>query len=98
MFLISQNCTHQINTIKYELQGIQQQRMDIMQESTSVLESYGQDSPQYQAALAQANALDSQLEVRQNELEVSLQMLNSWRESEEDDTKNTNDRIMKGMG
>ena len=93
MFLISQVSTGQINQIKYELQSIQQERLDVMEECQEVLETYGQDSTQYQEATAQANVIDTELEMEQNQLQVSLQMLQAWRESEEDETKQTNDRI-----
>ena len=68
----------QISVNNYMLSDIQQQRADIAEELTDVIQQFGQDSPQYQSALAQTNAIDADLELEQNELQISNQQLAAW--------------------
>ncbi|MBQ9688170.1 hypothetical protein IJV79_00880 [bacterium] len=79
----------QISVNNYMLSDIQQQRADIAEELTDVIQQFGQDSPQYQSALAQTNAIDADLELEQNELQISNQQLAAWKEGLEESRDNT---------
>ena len=92
MFLVSQTCTLQSAAIKYELQAIQQERQNLLSEATEIQEAKSdcdEGSVQYQRlelAEKRINEEDTDLEVRQNEIELSLKMLESWGEAEEEET------------
>ncbi|MBR1754433.1 hypothetical protein IJ732_06305 [bacterium] len=83
----------QINTDNYQLSGIQQNRLDAKEELTEILNAYGQDSPQYKEAMAQAATLDAELEQEQNVLQLDIQQLTAWAESLQEGIEKSNERI-----
>lgn len=83
----------QINTDNYQLSGIMQNRLDIKEELSDVLDTYGQDSAQYKAAMAQASAADAELEQEQNALQIDIQQLTAWKESLQESIENSNKRV-----
>lgn len=83
----------QINTDNYRLSSIQQNRLDLKEEISELLNTYGQDSPQYEQALAETATIDAELEQEQNSLQLEIQQLTAWKESLQEGIEKSTDRI-----